>query len=85
MKTAIIIADGIKQVMLTPENDSEKMALKMVTENDDITVEFKTGTLYDNAPKAALGYTVQKCKADYLRAYQSEDSLMIVLKAKSKV
>lgn len=84
MKTAIIIADGIKQVMLTPENDSEKMALKMITENDDITVEFKTGTLFDKAPRSALGYIIQKSNGDYLRAYESEDSLMLVLKPKAK-
>lgn len=41
MKTAIIIADGIKQVMFTPENDSEKQALKMITPQDNITVEIR--------------------------------------------
>lgn len=85
MKTALIIADGIKQIMLTPESDSERQALKLITENDDITVEFKEGTFYSNyTPKSALGYTVQKCQGDYLRAYENEDSLMLVLTPKKK-
>ena len=84
MKTAIIIAEGIKQVMFTPENDVEKQALKMITPQDNITVETQTGTLYDRTPKCARGYTVQKCKGDYLRAYEDENSLMLVLRPKEK-
>ena len=81
-KTAIIIADGIKQIMFTPENDAEKQALKMITIDDDISIEIKEGTLYDNSPKSALGYVVRKCNGDYLRAYNDEESLMIVLRHK---
>lgn len=82
MKTAIIIADGIKQIMLTPENDSERQALKMITPQDNITLETKTGTLYDRSPESAKGYVVRKCKGGYLRAYEDEDSLMLVLRPK---
>lgn len=84
MKTAIIIADGIKQIMFTPENESEKQALKMITPQDDISVEVKEGTLYDNSPKCARGYVVQKSKGDYLRAYEDEESLMLILIPKPK-
>lgn len=84
MKTAIIISDGIKQIMFTPENESEKQALKMITSDDDISIEIKEGTLYDNSPKCARGYIVQKCKADYLRAYEDEKSLMLILTPKKK-
>ncbi len=84
MKTAIIIADGIKQIMFTPENDSEKQALKMITPDDDISLEVKEGTFYDSAPDSAKGYTVNECKGGYLRAFDSEDSLMLVLKPKKK-
>lgn len=83
MKTAIIIADGIKQIMFTPETPEEKHALSLIKPSDDITVEAKTGTLYDHAPEAAKGYTVQRCGADYLRAYEDEDSLMLVLRPKT--
>lgn len=83
MKTAIIIADGIKQIMFTAENKSERQALKMITPQDDISVETYEGTLYDNAPESAKGYCVSKCQAGYLRAYQDrENSLMLVLKPK---
>lgn len=84
MKTAIIIADGIKQVMFTPENESEKQALKMFTPQDDINVEVKTGTFYSNLPDSARGYVVQKCQGGYLRAYESEESLMLVLTPKEE-
>lgn len=86
MKTAIIIADGIKQIMFTPENESEKMALNMFTPDDNISLEVKQGTLYDghNTPQCARGYIVQKCKGEFLRAYDNEDSLMLVLTPKDK-
>ena len=84
MKTAIIIADGIKQIMFTPENPSEKLALSMITLDDNINIETKTGTFYSHTPKCAQGYTVQKCQGDYLRAYESTESLMLVLTPKEK-
>jgi hypothetical protein len=86
MKTAIIIANGIKQIMFTPENDSEKQALKMITPSDDISLDIKEGTFYDSysRPASAHGYTVDKCQGGYLRAYPSEDSLMLVLTPKVK-
>lgn len=83
MKTAVIISDGVKQIMLTPENDSEKFALGMISTNDNISVEFKSGTLYDGkSPESAKGYTVSKCQGGYLRAFESAESLMLVLTPK---
>jgi len=64
LKTAIIIADGIKQIMFTPENPSEKLALSMITVDDNISIEIKTGTFYSHTPKCAQGYTVQKCQGE---------------------
>jgi len=63
METAIILADGIKQIMFTPENDSEKAALELITPLDDISLEMKRGTLYDQHPDCAIGYVIQKSKA----------------------
>lgn len=84
MKTAIIIADGVKQIMFTPENDSEKEALKLLSAgNQNISVDFKTGHFYDRMPPSAHGYMVRACAGGYLRAYDSEESLMIVLTPKS--
>lgn len=87
MKTAIIIADGVKQIMFTPENDSERQALKMITPDDDISLDIKSGTFYDsyNRPASAHGYTVRLCRSDYLRAYEDVDSLMLVLRPKSLI
>lgn len=82
MKCAIIIADGIKQIMFSPENDSEKQALKLITPDDDISIDIKEGTLYDRMPPSAHGYSVQKCQGGYLRAYEQADSLMLVLRPK---
>ena len=77
MKCAIVLTDGIKQIMLTPENDSEKSALKMITCDDDITIETKWGTFYDSRP---LGYEINECMGGYLRRFRSDDSLMLVLR-----
>lgn len=84
MKTAIIMADGIKQIMFTPENESEKQALKMITIDDDISIDIKRGTMYDTYPQSAEGYCVQKCEGNYLRAYSCEESLMLVLTPKKE-
>ncbi len=86
MKTALIIADGIQQIMLTPESEEERNALQLITPDKDITIERKEGTLFDsNPPNSAKGYTIQKCNGDYLRAYECEKSLMLVLKPKKTV
>lgn len=84
MKTAIVIADGIKQIMFTPENESEKQALKMITPDQDITVDIKTGSFFDghSFPESAAGYIVSECNGGHLRAYQDTNSLMLVLRPK---
>lgn len=80
MKCAIVLTDGIKQIMLTPENDSEKQALRMITRDDDITIETAWGTFYDSRP---LGYDVSECGGGYLRGFRSDESLMLVLRRKA--
>lgn len=85
MKTAIIIADGIKQIMFTPENDSEKAALKLITSDQDISVDFKMGNFYSVVPPSAYGYYIAPCQGGYLRAYEDSDSLMLVLRPKSLI
>jgi len=86
MKTAIIIADGIKQIMFTPENDAEKKALKMFSLDDNITMDYKRGTFFGNEPQpeSAAAYSIQECQGGYMRAYQSTESLMLVLKPKQE-
>jgi len=84
MKCAIIIADGIKQIILSPETDSERMALSYITSDDNLSVEIKPGTLYDQheVPQAARGYIVEECMGGYLRAFQQAGAVMLVLRRK---
>lgn len=80
MRCAVVLADGIKQVMLTPESANEKMALEMIGVDDDITVERKQGTFYEQ--HRAQGYNVALCQGGYLRAYDDSESLMLVIRSK---
>lgn len=84
MKCAIVIAEGLKQIMFTAETESEKQALKMITPEDDISVDIKVGSFYTNAPPSAAGYMVGISNGDYLRAYECSESLMLVLRPKVK-
>lgn len=80
MKLSIVIADGVKQVMMTPETDHERMALKWISPTDDIEIATKQGT-YDDKPNH-YSYNSEMCKGGYLRRFAEEDSLMFVLKEK---
>lgn len=82
MKTAVIFADGIKQIVFTPENEDEKTALSLFTAKDDIELVIKTGTMYNpNSPKP-LNVNVGTCQGGYLRIFNDEESVMFVLKPK---
>ena len=85
MKCAIVIAEGIKQIIFTPENEAEKQAIKMIDVDDNITVERKTGEFYSGYRDHQMkSYNVALCKGGYLRAFEDSDSLMLVLKPKKK-
>lgn len=86
MKTAIIIACGIKQICLTPENEEERQALKMITADDDISLEIKEGSMYDQPPFSSVknGYIIEKSQGGYLRGYTCSDSIMLVLTPKPR-
>lgn len=45
MKTAVVIADGLRQIVLTPESDEEKSIIRTLT-NQEWNVEIKKGTFY---------------------------------------
>ena len=81
MKTAIIISNGLKQIMFTPENDSEKMALKLITPDDNISIEVKHGRFTDKA--TATGYSISECRGGYLRAWEDDNSVMLLLRPKT--
>lgn len=80
MKISLVIADGYKQVMMTPENDHEKQAIKFIHPEDKLEAVAKIGT-YDNEP-SHYGYQTGMCEGGYLRRFAEEDSLMFVIKVK---
>jgi len=83
MKTAIIFADGLKQIMLTPENDDEKMALALITPNDDIELAVHTGSFGERHMRPFTA-SINKCRGGYLRVFETQESIMLVLKPKDK-
>ncbi len=83
MKCAIVLADGVKQIMFAPENENEKQALQMITVADDITIETKHGSFYENYGNV-LGYKVNFCHGGWLRAFADDDCVMLVLTPKKK-
>ncbi len=83
MEVAVVIANKFKQIMLVPKTKEEVAALKLFSLNDDISVEIKRGSFYEDH-NSVMGYDVQNCKGDYLRAYESSDSVMLVLTPKKK-
>jgi len=84
MKTAVIFADGIKQVVFTPENDNEKLALDLITPSDDIELLLTTGTVYDmDKSIRPFTATINEYKGGYLRMYNDDDSKIFVLRPKN--
>ena len=82
MKTSILITDGVKQIMFTPENENEKMALKMISPYDDIHTVVKQGHFSDRDD--VFGADIYMCQGGYLRAEDREESVMFVLTPKKK-
>jgi len=81
MKTAIILTEGVKQIVFTPENDSEKFALSLITPNDDMELLIKNGSIGDNYLKPFTA-TVSECQSGFLRVFSDTDSRIIVFKPK---
>lgn len=81
MKTAVIFADGVKQIIFTPETDQEKYALSLLTPDDDIELLITSGTFGDkrNTP---FTKNVDMCEAGFLRVFSDDDSRILVLKPK---
>jgi hypothetical protein len=80
MQCAVVLAEGIKQVMLTPETDNEKMALKMFSPTSKVSVAIKHGTFHEPRGATVAGYYVEECRGGYLRAWRGEESVMLVIR-----
>lgn len=83
MKTAIVFADGIKQIIFTPENDDERAALRHFSSNDRVELAVKNGDFYAREEKVPFRATVQMCHGGFLRAFSDRDSIMFVLSPRS--
>jgi hypothetical protein len=80
MQISIVIVEGAKQIMLTPETEHEKQALNFINPEDEISVVSKRGGFCDDFSHANL--QVGMCQGDYLRAFNNADSLMFLIKDK---
>jgi len=60
MKISILIADGVKQIMLTPETDHEKQALKYIQPDDTLVAKTKWGAF--TGEKEIVGVSVDMCQ-----------------------
>ena len=82
MKISIVIAEGCKQIMITPESDHEKEAIKYISPEDTLEVVQKRGQFDDEA--SHYGMNVSMARGGYLRRFAEEDSLMFVINEKKK-
>lgn len=69
MKTAIYIEDGVVQLVLTPETDFEKNALKSFNTTDGVVAQIFSGSFYD----CRGGWTRQKNYYDANYGERSSD------------
>lgn len=83
MKTAIVLCDGIKQIIFTPENDSERQALRLFTVDDNIELAIKEGN-FGEARYKPFTPSIHMCQGDFLRVFDSAESLMFVLSPKKE-
>lgn len=81
MKISLIITNDAKQVMMTPETDQEREALKWISPNDTLEVVAKMGTLFDNETGHA-NYQICENQAGYYRIFETAESLMFVIRKK---
>ena len=77
MKISIVLAEGEKQIMMTPETDHERQALKFITPTDNIKIASQWGT-YDSEAKH-FDYNTGKCEGGYFRRFAEKDSLMFII------
>lgn len=82
MKISILLHEDGKQIMLEPENEHEKMALKMIAPGDKIEAASKWAT-FDNEEKT-YGYHVGLNQAGYYRAWPKDEALVFIVKNKGE-
>ena len=81
MKISLIIVEGAKQIMMTPETDHEKDALKMIGKDDTLQVVKKHWGNFGNDWDKAQ-YQISKCEGGWYRPFEAKGSLMFVIEDK---
>lgn len=79
MKTAIYIEDGVVQLVLTPESDFEKNALKSF-QTEPLKAQMFTGTFYD----CNGGWTRQKKTYPSHGHEEIKDDISLILRMGAK-
>ena len=65
MLTTLLIQRDTKQLVLTPETESEKAIFKMFPE--DVTLSIKRGSFFS------------ECRGGYIREFSDDHSLMLIM------
>lgn len=82
MKISVVIIEGAKQIMLTPETDHEKESLSYINPDSKVNIVMKNGSFGDEDSHA--NYQIDKCLGGYYRPFHSEDSIMFIIKDEKK-
>lgn len=77
MRISMVIHEKAKQIMLTPETEHEKEALKHIGLGDKLEIVSKWGSFGD---ESHANLQVKECQGKYLRVFSEADSLMFVIK-----
>lgn len=84
MKTSIIFSDNTKQIVLTPETESEKTAMSMFTESDNIDIALREGDIYSCQTNRPFTGQFSECRRKYLRFFDDDKSIILVLTPKKE-
>jgi hypothetical protein len=74
MKVAIILQNDTKQIVFTPENESEEQAINLLKVNkDNCEVRIMTGSVFGEN------------MAGYIRQFKDTESVIILLQPKGEI
>lgn len=78
----MVLSEGAKQIMITPETDHEKKCLEMIDPESELEIVTRWGSFTNEYEHAKL--QVSECQGGNLRAFSDEDSLMFLIKDKNE-
>ena len=80
MKISVLFTEGGRQIMMTPETEHEKKALKMIGPDDELKVVAKWGRF--GGERETIGFEVGMNQSGFYRTWEHQDSLMFVIEDK---